>query len=96
MSKFQRVQLGVTAEAAAVIQRNVPVLSLMVETFHMSPLMMAGDIPCRVIVHLFIRPFHNILTEFCYESIQLVYLTAIASSFLSLFFHELWLVKPLV
>lgn len=51
MSKFQRAQLGVTAEAAALIQRNVLVLGLMVETFHMSTLMMAGDIPCAVIVH---------------------------------------------
>lgn len=50
MSKFQRAQRGVTAEATALTQRNVPVLGLMVETFHMSTLMMAGDIPCSVVV----------------------------------------------
>lgn len=49
MSKSQRVQLGVTAKAAALTQRNVHVLSLMGETFHMSTLMMAGDIPCGAI-----------------------------------------------
>lgn len=53
MSKFRRVQLGVTAKAAALTQRNVPVLSLMGETSHMSTLMMAGDIPYGVI-YLFI------------------------------------------
>lgn len=49
MSKFQRARLGVTAEAAALIQRNVPALGLMVGTFHMSTLMMAGEISCSLV-----------------------------------------------
>lgn len=75
MSKFQRVQLGVLAKAAALTQINVPVPSLMGETFLMLTLMMAGE-------SLFISLYDLCVlfaTEVCNErSRQIVYSTAIA------------------